>query len=133
MSKENVVQPNTIDDEMVHKMQELSDQFNLVMKEIENEQEQYWNSLSKDDQLKAFCAVVRRICKAEMVDKGSYRYALYQVFGFGPESYIQAQDAGYLALHNAIVDDDYDNRVLQAFCKKNGIENSEKKISEFGL
>jgi hypothetical protein len=112
---------------------DISDQFTQIMKQIEDEQEQYWNSLSKDDQLKAFCAVVRRICKAEMVDKGSYRYALYNVFGFGPEAYIQAQDAGYLALHNAIVDDGYDNRVLQAFCKKNGIEDSEKKISEFGL
>lgn len=114
-------------------LEEISNQFTRIMKELEDEQEAYWNSLSKDDQLKVFCAVVRRICKAEMVDKGTYRYALYQVFGFGPEAYIQAQDAGYLALHNAIVDDGYDNRVLQAFCKKNGIEDSEKKINEFGL
>jgi hypothetical protein len=112
---------------------EISDQFNQIMKEIEDEQEQYWNSLSKDDQLKAFCAVVRRICKAEMVDKGTYRYALYNVFGFGPEAYIQAQDAGYLALHNAIFPDYHDKELLRAFCKKNGIEDSEKKIDEFGL
>ncbi len=43
---------------------DISDQFTQIMKQIEDEQEQYWNSLSKDDQLKAFCAVVRRICKA---------------------------------------------------------------------
>jgi hypothetical protein len=115
------------------KIEEFSNLFIQVMKEIENDQEQYWNSLSKDDQLKAFCAVVRRICKAEMVDKGSYRYALYQVFGFGPEAYIQAQDAGYLALHNAIFPDYHDKRLLQAFCAKHGIEDSEKKIDEFGL
>ncbi len=110
---------------------DISDQFIQAMKQIEDEQEQYWSSLSKDDQLKAFCAVVRRICKAEIVDKGTYRYALYNVFGFGPEAYIQAQDAGYLALHNAIVDEEYDFRLLRAFCKKYNIEDGENKVTNF--
>lgn len=82
--------------------QDFSDSYERAMKEIEQEQEQYWNSLSKDEQLKAFCAVVRRIVQAELKDKGSYRWALYDVFGFGPEAYIQGMECGFMALHNAI-------------------------------
>ena len=86
------------------KWQDASDQFNEVMKLIENESEEYWNSLSKEQQLKVFCAVSRRIYKGEIEERGSYRYVLYQVFGFGPEAYAQAQMSGYLSIHNAIFD-----------------------------
>jgi hypothetical protein len=58
---------------------------------------------SKEQQLNAFCAVVRRIYKGELEDKGTYRYVLYNIFGFGPESYVPAQMAGFLGLHNSIV------------------------------
>lgn len=82
--------------------QDFSESYEKAMKEIEQRQEEYWNSLSKDEQLKAFCAVVRRIVQAELKDKGSYRWALYDVFGFGPEAYIQGMECGFMALHNAI-------------------------------
>ena len=90
------------DKDPLQTLTELSEQFNAWMKDVENQQEEYWNSLTKDQQLMAFCAVVRRIKKGELDEKGSYRYILYQVFGFGEESYIQAQDAGFLELHNSI-------------------------------
>jgi len=89
-------------------LEEASRIFNETMDEIEVEQESYWNSLSKDDQLKVFCSVMRRLKKAELDDQGSYRYCLYEVFGFGSESYAQAQLAGYLALHNRITTDEED-------------------------
>ena len=111
----------------------LSDEYGQAMKEIERRQEEFWNSLSKDDQLKAFCAVVRRIVQAELRDKGTYRWALYDVFGFGMESYTQGMDCGFMALHNSIYTDDHDQRLLEAFCKKNGIEDAENKIKEFWL
>lgn len=84
---------------------EVSDAYEKIMKQIEQDQEEYWNSLSKDDQLKAFCAVVRRIVQGELRDKGSYRWVLYDVFGFGPEAYVRGMDCGFMALHNAIVTD----------------------------
>lgn len=111
--------------------QDFSESYEKAMKEIEQRQEEYWNSLSKDDQLKAFCAVVRRIVQAELKDKGSYRWALYDVFGFGPESYIQGMECGFMALHNAIYDDTHDERLLKAFCKKNNIESVDEKITKF--
>lgn len=89
---------------------EYSKMFQEAMDLIEKDSEAFWNSLSKDDQLKAFCAVSRRIHQGEIVDKGSYRHVLYGVFGFGPEAYAPAQCAGYLDIHNAIVTED-DNDV----------------------
>lgn len=112
---------------------ELSKQFNDVMNEIEKNSEEYWNSLSKEHQLAAFCAVSRRIYQAEIVDQGTYRHALYGVFGFGPEAYAPAQLAGYLAIHNSIMASDHDERLLKAFCIKFGIEDADAKIRDYFL
>ena len=83
---------------------ELTNSFRLWELELEEDHSKFWNSLSKDDQLKAFCSVMRLLHKAELEEHGSYRYTLYDVFGFGPESYAQAQLSGFLAIHNAIWD-----------------------------
>jgi hypothetical protein len=70
---------------------------------IAEEQEKYWNSLTKEQQIDVFCCVVRRLVKGELEENQSYRGVLYQTFGFGLEAYSLAQNAGYLELHNAIV------------------------------
>jgi hypothetical protein len=89
-------------EELMSSLQEVSEVFNAALKEIEEEQEAYWYSLTHDQQLSVFCSVVRRIHLAEITERTSYRGALYGVFGFGPEAYIQAQEAGYLDIHNEI-------------------------------
>lgn len=111
--------------------EEISNHFNDVMDRLKEEQESYWKSLSKEEQLKAFCAVSRRIYQAEIVDCGSYRHALYGVFGFGPEAYAQAQMAYYLAIHNSIMPEDYDQRLLSSFCEKYNISEYQDKIDNF--
>jgi hypothetical protein len=83
---------------------ELTNSFRLWELELEEDHSKFWNSLNKDDQLKAFCSVMRLLHKAELEEHGSYRYTLYDVFGFGPESYAQAQLSGFMAIHNAIWD-----------------------------
>lgn len=83
----------------------LSSIINEALDSLKEEQEIFWNSLSEEDKLKVFCAVVRRIHKGEILEKKSYRGVLYDVFGFGPESYIQAQEAGYLEIHNRMYDE----------------------------
>ena len=115
----------------LQELQDLSNLFTEAMDRIKEEEEAYWNSLSKKDQLKAFCAVIRRVHQAELIDKGTYRYALYNVFGFGPESYAPAQMAGFLDIHNSIFDYDHEFGLLEAFCVKYNIEDAEKKITEF--
>jgi hypothetical protein len=72
--------------------------------DLKKDQDDYWNNLSKEDQLRAFCSVIRRLYKAEIEEKGSYRYVLYKAFNFNTESYLQAQVNGFLELHNAIFD-----------------------------
>jgi hypothetical protein len=101
------------------------------MSAIEHEQEAYWNSLSKDDQLKAFCAVVRRIHRGEIEEGRSYRGVLYDTFGFGPESYAQAQLAGYLSLHNAIFDSEHERDTLKAFAHQLGVADTEQAVHNF--
>jgi hypothetical protein len=102
-------------------LEEISDVFNEAVKRMEEDQEAYWNSLTKEQQLDAFCAVVRRIRQGDMIDKGSYRYVLYEVFDFGMEAYLPAQMAGYLDIHNAIFTSDQEARLLENFAKFHGL------------
>ena len=84
-------------------LEEFSKRFRESMLAYEMQSEDFWSSLSYDEKLYAFCAISRRIHKGEIVDDGSYRYVLYEIFGFGPDAYAVAQMAGYLEIHNAIV------------------------------
>ena len=123
-----------IDDEQ---WQEATRQFENAFKELETLQEAYWASLTKEQQLDAFCAVVRRLSQGELDQGRSYRGVLYDVFGFGPEAYSAAQMAGYLELHNCIykkeklrelltdvlkeIEIDIDPEVLKGAMSKHGI------------
>lgn len=86
-------------------MQELSDsgqEFQALIEKEKQEMDTWWESLSKEDQMKAFYSVVSRIVKGELEDQGSYRYVLYDVFGFDGEAYVMGMNCGFMSLHNAI-------------------------------
>lgn len=68
-------------------LHELGASFQEAMEQIKDEEEAWWNSLTQDQQISALCCVSRRIHKGDIEDNGSYRYVLYDVFGFGPEAY----------------------------------------------
>lgn len=72
--------------------------------QFKKDAEEYWNGLDYKDQLHAFYSVCSRIYKGDVVDKGSYRYVLYDVFNFDLDSYLIGMIAGYMSIHNAIVD-----------------------------
>jgi hypothetical protein len=118
-----------MNEELKDSLSEIGRAWNEAMENIERASEDYWNSLTKEQQLDAFCAVCRRIYKGDVVDKGTYRYVLYNVFGFGPEAYAQAQMAGYLTIHNSIFDVDHDDKLLTKFAEFCGVP--EAKVSEF--
>ena len=107
--------------DLLDTLDKISNSFNEAMDQLEIEQEEYWNSLSKEQQLNAFCAVARRIYKGDIELNGSYRYVLYEVFGFGPEAYAPAQMAGYLSIHNAIFTASQERKLLEDFAKFNGL------------
>lgn len=66
----------------------------------------FWNSLSYEDRCNAFHAVVSKIYQGEIRERGTYRYVLYNVFGFEPDMYVRGMDCGFMALHNSIMDDE---------------------------
>jgi len=120
-------------DKSMEELSELGQRFQKVIDAMEKEQEEYWNSLTKEQQLMAFCAISRRIYDGEIKQKGSYRYVLYDVFGFGPEAYMPAQMAGYLSIHNAIFDAEHESELLNAFAKVLGFdENAVDRFYEIG-
>ena len=73
-------------------------------KEYEKDCDTFWEGLSYDDQLKAFYSVCKRIHQGDIKDHGSYRWVLYDVFGFGPDAYGIGMSCGYMNIHNAIFD-----------------------------
>ena len=75
----------------------------------ENDADKFWNSLSKEDQLKCFYSVCNRIHEGDIAKRGSYRYVLYDVFGFGPEAYTVGMNCGYMAIHNRLFPDEESN------------------------
>jgi len=86
------------------KLAELSQEMEKMRDKYEAENDAWWNGLSEKEREDAFYAVVKRIYKAELQDRGTYRWALYDVFGFDPGMYGRGMDCGYMALHNAIFD-----------------------------
>jgi hypothetical protein len=120
-------------EEALVKMASFSQAFNDAMEGIKNEEEDYWKSLTVDQQMAAFNCVIRRLYDGEINEQRSYRGVLYDVFGFGPESYARAQMAGFLAIHNAIHTIDEESEQLTAFAKYLGVPVSEQQVDEFLL
>ena len=81
---------------------ELSEEQEAAENQFDSDMDEWWNNLSKEDQMKAFYSVMKRLVDGELTQKGSYRYVLYEVFGFEPSSYYLGMQCGYMALHNAI-------------------------------
>jgi hypothetical protein len=107
------VEPLTEENEKImnDQMDKLTEASQLIAKEMDAarimqdvEAGFFWDSLSYEDKCNAFHAVVSKIVEGEIKVKGSYRYVLYDIFGFGPEMYIRGMNCGFMALHNSIVD-----------------------------
>jgi hypothetical protein len=87
------------------KISELGEAMTQERNSYEAENDAWWGRLSIKEREDAFYAVVKRIHQGELVDQGSYRYILYDIFDFDPSMYIRGMDCGFLALHNAIKTD----------------------------
>ena len=109
----------------------------LVQKSNKRKQENFereemkYNGLSHEDRLDIFCAIVRRLYQGEIESRCTYRYVLYDILGFDPEAYSRAQDAGFFALHNSFMNEEYDDELLRSFCHFHEFEDIEHKISKF--
>ena len=102
--------PRNKQSEALDALTELSQEMEKARKQYEADNDDWWNRLTEQEREDAFYAVCKRIHKADLQDRGTYRYALYDVFGFDLSMYGRGMDCGYMALHNAI----YDGEDLQA-------------------
>jgi len=80
----------------------LQDYMRESMDEFAQEAENLWTSMSEADRLKLFFAVMTRIYKGDVKDRGSYRHMMYEVFGFDFDSYTVGMECGYMKIHNLI-------------------------------
>jgi len=87
-------------------LSDISTSFKEASAQYDQKAEEYWKSLPYEHQLQAFYIVTKRIHKGDIVEKGSYRYVLYDTFGFDFDSYIVGMDSGYLDIHNGLVKND---------------------------
>ena len=97
-------------------LEALGEELKESLADLVAKQEVEWAKLSKENQLAIFCAVMRRLKKAELQDFRSFRGTLYSVFEFGPEAYVLAQEAGFLDIHSAIWDAEQVKTAIHHFC-----------------
>ena len=100
------IKPNEKLEKALTEMREYQEQAETA---YENDADKFWNSLSKEDQLKCFYSVCKRIHEGDIAKRGTYRYVLYDVFGFGPEAYMVGMNCGYMAIHNGLFPDEESN------------------------
>ena len=96
-------------EESLQKLAELSQEMEKAKQEYERKNDEWWNNLTYEERCDAFYAVMKRLYQGEIVEKGSYRYVLYDIFKFGPDMYGAGMDCGYMAIHNSIMDDEQFN------------------------
>lgn len=111
-------------------LRESRNEFMEGMKAYENISESFWTGMSKEEQLWAFCAVIRRLHKAEVEEGRSYRGTLYSVFEFGPESYAVAQMSGFMDIHNSIYRYDGLVDVIKNVLKTLEVEVDDTKLND---
>ena len=88
----------------LQKLSELGQEQEAARDRFESKVDGWWDTLSEQDREWAFYSVCKRLHQGEIKERGSYRYVLYNVFGFDPGMYARGMDCGFMALHNAIFD-----------------------------
>lgn len=81
--------------------EELGKAYREAMEEFQKEAEKFWSSLSYEKKLYAVAYVSRVLCEHAR-EGGTYRYLIYERFGFDLDSYAILQWSGLLEIHNLI-------------------------------
>lgn len=111
----------------------MNDDFQQYEKEFSEERKNFFQSLTKEQQLLVFCEVVHKLYKAEILEKKSYRGVLYGEFNFDKNSYLLAQMSNFLELHNSIVleEESYNlTNLIQKILNSYGIYPVKEEIEE---
>jgi hypothetical protein len=91
-------------EEFFNNLDELRTAYDEGRKMYEDENDSWWNGLTEKEREDAFYAVCKRIYQTDVKDRGTYRWALYEVFGFDMGMYGRGMDCGYMDIHNCLFD-----------------------------
>jgi hypothetical protein len=83
---------------------ELGQEMERARKLYEHDNDTWWNGLTEKEREDAFYAVCKRIHDGDIKKNGTYRYVIYDIFGFDMAMYGAGMDCGYMSIHNAIAD-----------------------------
>lgn len=103
--------------DFLEKLDSISEAYQEASKQYEKRVDDWWDNLSVEDREFAFYSVVKRIYEGEIKQECSYRYILYQIFGFDAGMYGVGMDCGFLELHNAIKSKT-EEQILQQYYKE---------------
>jgi hypothetical protein len=106
-------------------LRKIGDAVDEAMRDFGTKANAYWDSLSYEQKLFAFYSVCKRIHEGDIKDQGSYRYVLYDVFGFDFDAYMVGMECGYMDIHNAIFVDDPNDP-----SHKERVDRSFKRVNE---
>jgi len=120
-------------DDLLKNLESTRETFLQAANAYQKDADTLFDSLPYDDRLKVFCAVVAKIAKGELDERGTYRHVLYDTFQFDLDSYATAQFAGYLDIHNAIYRHEDLFHLLTEFAEKLDVtnDNLNKQVEDF--
>ena len=85
-------------------LREMQEEMRKHQEKYETKNTEWWNSLTETERENAFYEVCKRIYQGDVKSKGSYRYVLYDVFGFDMGMYVQGMECNYIDIHNLLID-----------------------------
>jgi len=93
------VSEQTNHEKFLEAMHSLDEAVQEDMANFSKESEEFWNSLSKEQQLKAFHQVFK-LTHHGLKQDVSYRGILYGLFGFAPDAYTVGMECGFFNIYN---------------------------------
>ena len=93
-------------EKLLQELSDLAQEQESAKLRFESKVDSWWDNLTEQEREWAFYSVCKRIFKGEIADRGTYRYVLYDVFGFDKKMYTLGMDCGFMAIHNSIMDDE---------------------------
>jgi hypothetical protein len=97
---------NEEQDKALQALSEFGQEMEKARVAYEAKNDAWWAALTETEREDAFYAVCKRLFQGEIKQRGTYRYVLYDVFGFDAGMYVAGMECGFMALHNAIFDGD---------------------------
>jgi len=89
----------------IERLKEIAKEASKAFKELEEnmlkEGKEVWESLDYDKRLALMC-YISKILHEHACEGGTYRYLIYEKFGFDLDAYVPLQLCGLLAIHNLI-------------------------------